>query len=390
MSNDTHVNGLLHDYLDGELTPRERWSVDAHIKSCAPCAVEFQQLQRVHQNAATLPKSIEPQRDLWPGIASGIRTTSRFGTVLNLVMRRNGYHAKDRPALGSSRTRPQAVLWPSLGAAAVIAAGVFGWSLFTTPAPVELPAWQILSVEGNPLIGAKRIEEGAHLHEGEWLETDGSSRAAIAVGSIGLVEVAPNTRVHLVDASADDHRLSLAEGNIRAMVSAPPRLFFVETPSAVAVDLGCAYALHVEKNGAGRLDVTTGWVALEARGRRAVVPAGMSCLTRPGSGPGTPFLDDAPAAFRSALEEYDFAGRPAPALESVLAGAREEDAITLWHLLFRVDSNERGRVYDRIAGFFPPPRGTTREGVLKGDPAMVSDWQEQLGLGSLYMLDFTQ
>jgi hypothetical protein len=59
----------------------------------------------------------------------------------------------------------------------------------------------------------------------------------------------------LVAARWTDHRLALDHGAIEARIWAPPRLFFVETPSARAVDLGCVYTLEVDRAGAGRLSV---------------------------------------------------------------------------------------------------------------------------------------
>ena len=74
------------------------------------------------------------------------------------------------------------------------------------------------------------------------------------------------------------------------MIWAPPRLFFVDTPAGVAADLGCAYTLEVDDHGDGLLHVTSGWVALQLKDRESMVPAGASCATRPGVGPGTPFF----------------------------------------------------------------------------------------------------
>jgi hypothetical protein len=219
------------------------------------------------------------------------------------------------------------------------------------------------------------------LEVGEWLETDAASRARIAVGLIGHVEVEPNTRVRLVEAKATDHRLALPRGTIHARISAPPRLFFVETPSALAVDLGCEYTLHVDSTGGSLLQVTAGWVSLEFGGRESIVPAGAACTTRPGFGPGTPFLQDASEKFQIALGKFDFENGDAAALDTVLAEARNMDSITLWHLLFRTSDQERARVYDRLAALVPAPEGVTREGVLRGDPEMIKAWQKHLNLG---------
>ena len=44
--------------------------------------------------------------------------------------------------------------------------------------------------------------------------------------------------------------------------------------------------------------------------------------------------------------------------------SRPQDAISLWHLLQRVDSTLRGAVYDRLAALVPPPPGVTRRGAI--------------------------
>ena len=45
------------------------------------------------------------------------------------------------------------------------------------------------------------------------------------------------------------HCLRLAHGRLSARVTAPPRLFVVDTPAATAIDLGCAYDLAVLTDG---------------------------------------------------------------------------------------------------------------------------------------------
>ncbi len=247
------------------------------------------------------------------------------------------------------------------------------------------PAWTVARLEGAPTVGSKPIGETGRLVVGEWLETDPSSRAKIHVGAIGEVEIEPNTRIRLVRAHSTEHRMALDRGTIHATIWAPPRLFFVDTPSAVVVDLGCRYTLQVDPTGAGLLHVTYGWVAFEQRGRESFVPANAMCATRPAVGPGTPYFEDASEALRTALAKVDFdagdAAGHAEALDVVLAEARGRDALTLWHLLSRTSGDERARVYDRLAELVPPPAGVMREGVLQGDGHMRDLWWDALGLG---------
>src|SRR2546430_7537410 len=91
-----------------------------------------------------------------------------------------------------------------------------------------------------------------------------------------------------------------------ARISAPPKLFFVNTPSAVAEDLGCAYTLEVDDAGNSLLRVTLGWVALQLKDRESLVPAGAAGATRPRDGPGPPNFHDASELFRTALAKLDF------------------------------------------------------------------------------------
>jgi hypothetical protein len=236
-------------------------------------------------------------------------------------------------------------------------------------------AWSVARLAGAPQCGTERIRRTGQLQVGEWLETDSASRARIHVADIGQVEVQPNTRIRLVETRPDEHRLSMARGGLRAQIKAPPRLFFVETPSAVAVDLGCAYTLNVDDTGRSVLHVTSGWVALVRDGREAIVSEGARCETRPGIGLGTPYREDAPPALREALAAFDFAAGGEPALARVLAAAREPDSLTLWHLLSRASPGGRGGVYDRLTALVPAPPDVTREGALQLDRKMLNHWR---------------
>jgi hypothetical protein len=245
----------------------------------------------------------------------------------------------------------------------------------------SVESWNVASLEGTITVGSEQVAAEGKLRVGDLLQTGEASRARVEVGLIGHVDVEPNSRLRLLDASLTDHRLALDRGTIQATIWAPPRLFFVETPSALAVDLGCAYTLHVDSLGASMLEVTSGWVALEFGGRESIVPAGNICATRPGFGPGTPHRSDASDTFKLALTKYDFEHGGPGALTTVLIHSRNMDSITLWHLLFRETGEQRARVYDRLAELVPSPAGVTREGVLSGDQNMVKAWQKHLNLG---------
>jgi len=342
----------LNGFADGTLPERERREAAAHLADCAECRAGVADVRAVLAWTAALPRSLDPPRDLWPDIAAGLHEPE----------------SQAAPRRLSARTRA-VTRWVALAAAAGLAAVLLGRGLLS---PAQR-GWDVMPLAGRPRIDDRTLADAGRLRVGEWLGTDDRSRARLQVGAIGELEVDPRTRLRIVAARPTEHRLALARGAIAARVNAPPRIFVVETPAAVAVDLGCAYRLEVDSLGNGLLHVTAGLVELVWGSRTSIVPIGVLAPTRQGYGPGVPFVEDAPAALRAALAKLEFeqGGRGTAALDAVLAAARRSDGISLWHLLSRVDPALRARVYDRLARLAPPPPEVTREGILRLDQGML-------------------
>jgi hypothetical protein len=284
--------------------------------------------------------------------------------------------------------------WPyQLGAALAVVLFVVAAVFVFRPVPrQDSGSWDVARLEGTPRVGWHSIGEKTgpgKLRIGQTLVTDSSSRASITLDETGRVEVDGGSRLRLVTNGPGHKRLSLERGTIHATIWAPPGEFVVDTPSAVAVDLGCVYTLHVDDSGAGLLRTTMGWVGFKLNGHESFIPAGAICQTRPKIGPGTPYFEDATPSFREALAKFDFAATT-PQERNALLGillveARKEDALTLWHLLSRVSDADRSSVYDRLASLAPPPAGVTRDGILRLDRPMLDTWWSSFGFGDIYL-----
>jgi hypothetical protein len=356
-----HVTNDISAYCHGELSAEDARLFSEHLMACVRCRSEFERIKLGVKLAEQLPRVQAPEK-LWPELENQLQSAPRSSWTSPLYFNR----------------------WQTRAAAAVvliIASAVGLWLVVSGRRSInQTSCWQVETIDGSPRIGSTSVRNKGQLAVGQWLETDGASRAQINVASIGQVQIDANTRVRLVQTQPTEHRLELARGKMSARIWAPPRLFFVDTPSAVAADLGCAYTLEVDDAGASLLRVTAGWVALELKDRESMVPSGAACQTRPGIGPGTPYFEDAAPEFRQALATIDFGGNPSDrtAVQALIKSARARDTLTLWHLLGRVNVEERVEVYEKISAFVPPPEGVTREGILKLDPTMLDRWRDDL------------
>jgi hypothetical protein len=364
-----HVIKKLSAYCNGELAGDESRRVAAHLLKCERCHKAYDRICLGVRLAEQLPQMSAPA-EMWSDIEALL-------------------DAKTHPSVAKAKTWDgwfnwRLLQWATAAALLLIvcAGGVIIYRRMmvqpTLPSPCM--AWPVTSLAGTPRIDGHRIAATGCFEAGELLETDAGSRVNVNIPQIGEVEIAPNSRVRLITTNLSEHRLALERGVLRATITAPPRLFFVDTPSAEAIDLGCEYTLEVDDAGIGLLRVTLGWVMLVRDGRESYVPIGAMCETRPGTGPGTPFFEDVSDKFRDALARYDFENGGDAALRIVLDEARDRDTFTLWHLLQRVDEPTRALVLNRMIALVGLPTCATRKGIMQLNKEMLDCWKDELDL----------
>jgi hypothetical protein len=335
-----HASHLLARYADGDLSRTETDRIDRHLAVCDRCRTELEEIRF----AAGLVRRLtltSPPLSVWHGIERGLDAPNPVRRFLT-------------PA------------WAVAGLVLVLLAGTRAYITLQRPAA---GLWEVASLSD----GVTR-----RMAAGDWIETRDGSPARIIVGDIGRVDVAPGSRVRLGEVGAAEYRLSLARGTIEAQIDAPPRLFIVDTPASTVVDLGCAYTLSVSDDGTGELRMTEGWVALEWQGRESLVPAGAIARTRGAVGPGLPYFEDASVALKGAVDAFDRRANGEIAVETIVAEARVRDTLTLWHLLSRVDSAQRTRVYERLAALVAPPPTVSRDAALQLDADALRMLREEL------------
>ena len=298
--------------------------------------------------------------------------------------------------LGRYRYRPQAAgralgprgrLGLAAAAALLIALGGVLWmrSGGSGPEPraadpnLAMSTYRVEGVAGSWGVNSSPWSGGL-LRPGDVVETGADGRALLVLPDVGKVEIRESSRVELVDAGEEKHRINLERGTIHASIISEPRVFQVGTKAALAVDLGCIYDLTVDDKGETFLAVHTGRVSLEIKGRKVFVPAGAVCRALPDRGPGVPLWKDAPAALEKAVRALeDSPGRPSRAqVRACLAATLWSDTLTIWHLFEVADPDGRGDVFDKLASIAEPPDGVTRERCVALDGEALEDWRDDI------------
>jgi hypothetical protein len=242
------------------------------------------------------------------------------------------------------------------------------------------PKWMVTSIKGSPLINNMVMKAIDSLGIGGYVTTDDSSKAELYVAGLGSVIIEPNSKVKLIKSTEGEHRIQLDYGSIDASIFAKPRTFFVEAGSVTAVDLGCSYKYSVDKAGDGLLYVRSGKVALEsAGGRESIVPEGKFCVTKQDFGPGTPFREDSSPLLKKALMEFDFGTCGGECVNAIIKNAKKTDAVTLVNIMPRVNDEERTRVYDRVAFFYPAPKNIPVDSIPRlKNLECLDEWVDQI------------
>ena len=258
-----------------------------------------------------------------------------------------------------SVARPRSLAWKLLAIAASLALGA------------SLTLWS-----NRPQTSAWRIG-GGFARVGQSIETGKTAGEKLTAQEFGEIELEPNSRLQLLASRAGDERVALRRGTMHALIWAPPSHFVVDTPSAKTIDLGCSYTLTVLPDGSGKLSVQAGWVAFQHGAQESFIPAGAVCSTRPRLGPGLPYFEDAAEPFRAGVRAFDNSSGH-EGLSAILANARSQDGLTLWHLVQRTSGADREAVIRSLAHLVS---GLDVTGLQAGRAGSIDRAWDALGLG---------
>ena len=372
---------LIDGYLDGEILPDEKTTLDKHLSTCKECREYMNDTAKLIEKTGFLPKDAElgkeKKNNLWDKIQQAKAANVNSNLAVDLQIQRSWFSKYRYP-------------FAAISAVIVLAVCVITISRFMgnkdlsgdkITSNVQIGAfWKVSNIKGSPVSDNKLISSTDSIGIGQWITTNDTSSVELMVSNIGKVVIEPKTKLRIVKSDNGEKRIQVAYGTIDANIDANPRSFFVDMPSVTAVDLGCSYKLTVDSTGDGLLYVTGGKVSLESAGRETLVPEGKFCITKKDIGPGTPFRGDASPELKKALIDFDFGDCAGTCVNTILKHAKKTDAVTLVSILPRVDQDMQKMVYAKVSAFVAPPKNFSYDSVHvpKLNPEDLEQWIEKI------------
>lgn len=170
----------LNEYVDGLLSPAERQAVEQHVAGCAGCREAVAKLRALLAEAAGLPRSIKPGRDLWPGIGDRI--------------------AGSREAGSGKRWWSAAAFWG--GGGALAAAAVFLLALGIYRLTVVAPVRRVAVPPGGGLVAAAEYEQAVE----ELTRTLEAQQRSVRPETVAVIE----RNLGIIDQAIRESREALA------------------------------------------------------------------------------------------------------------------------------------------------------------------------------------
>lgn len=236
--------------------------------------------------------------------------------------------------------------------------------------------WEIMQFSGQPEIDGNKISNGSTLEPLATITTDENSSVTISIPDVGRIMVEPSSTVKRMETG---FALNIEEGQIKKYEGNATDFLIVQTPLATVKEFykGSAFRLKILNRGAAKVSVESGWLVVEVKEFQSYVPKNFDCLISKGRY-ALPYSSDVSLELQSLFES--FSGVNDPSIGTILSMVTRKDAITMWHLLQLVSSENRFIVFDKLNEFIPVPNGVTKEGIQALNKDMLMEWRQEIEL----------
>lgn len=256
--------------------------------------------------------------------------------------------------------------------AIIIIAAAIGAYIFITSSS----GWEIISITGNPKQNNEPLIKEDGFEDKAIIETNEISSVSFMMPGLGRLLVDPST---IVARTKNKNELKLDKGQIKKFEDDATDVLTVVTPLAKLTELykGGAFKLSVSEEGRSKLMMESGWMVITIKEFDTYVPKNFDCQITRGSY-AVPYPSDSDPQFISLIQ--NFGGANDPSVGTILTIATKKEALSIWHILQLISTENRSIAFDRLNELIPVPSGVTKEGILALKKDQLLSWRQEIEL----------
>jgi len=254
----------------------------------------------------------------------------------------------------------------------LIIAVIIGGYLFVTSGG----GWEIISITGQPKQNNSVLQKDDGFEDKATIETNESSSLSVIMPGLGRLLIEPST---IISRTKKSNELKLDKGQIKKFEGDATDVLTVITPLAKLTELykGGAFKLSVNEEGNSKLIVESGWMIVSVKEFDSYVPKNFNCQISRGRY-AIPYPSDSEPQLINLLQ--NFGGINDPSVGTILTLATKKEAISIWHILQLISTENRSIGFDKLNELIPIPSSVTKAGILSLNKEMLLDWRQEIEL----------
>ncbi|HDZ58567.1 MAG TPA: hypothetical protein ENH47_00695 [Ignavibacteriales bacterium] len=239
------------------------------------------------------------------------------------------------------------------------------------------PQWIVSVKSGTPEINNKIITVNAGLTGDAILSTNSSSEASVKISKVGTVQLFPSTNLKRI---GNSYTAKLGMGKVKINTENAEEFLDIQLPEGTITDfyLGTNYIVNVDPYGNSTITLLSGWLDIKDGDKSAIFPGGYSLKILSSEGPGLPYKTDSNPELVELLDKIVFDNHYKAGINALISLATDNETITLWNLLQRVDKRQRAIVYDKLYELVPHPDVIKKKQMLDLDKGALQVWLEEI------------
>lgn len=389
------VRNMMHDYVDGLLSPEDKSKVDSYLEEYTDVAGEYELLKKLLNKAESLPIGIKTPETLLGKISDELlsksierieeekqkklkqltENTEAIGEKRKKIVKTRDSN-RDSDSTSSDDVQDKKVKLVNLWIIVVVLLTIVGAYFLYTSLDTNLP-WQVKSNYGGyTIVPVSSLNE---IDVDQILNTFDSTKVSVFIPNAGRIDVGSFSSIKVVKGKDSDNIISFISGKIYGNCKIDdPRLTIKTNISEIKVVAG-KFISEINDYGELNLITNNGKLKITTPNREFFLVKDHRCKISANGNVGIPIHLKTNHQLAEIFDQISYDDKKVNNYGLILQLSSPVDGITLLHLIMKAKTiEERLPLYDKLNEFYPIVPGITKEGILNLDKDMLDEWQRDI------------